>query len=69
MYHEKSLVPVFFKVSVDHLFGNVESGQINYCFRKKPAKRLSNYGSKNLYETRLSEQVYQEFIGQVTVFA
>ena len=41
VHHEKRLVPcVFFKVSVDHLFGNVESGKINYFFRRKPAKSL-----------------------------
>ena len=28
-HHEKSFVPAFFKVSVDHLFDNLESGKRN----------------------------------------
>ena len=67
MHHEKSLVPVFFKVSVYHLFGEVESRKINYCFRRKPAKSLELWIQKSV--RNLSEQVYQEFIEQVTVFA
>ena len=38
VHHEKSLVPAFFKVPVDHLFANVhcnDSGKINYCCGKK----------------------------------
>ena len=47
VHHEKSLVPEFFKVPVNHLFANVhcnDSGKINYCcgkklnFRSKPVK-------------------------------
>ena len=49
MQHEKNLVPVFFKVSIDHLFVNLESGKIEYCFGKSLEKIL-NFGSKNLYE-------------------
>ena len=49
VHHEKSLVPcVFFKVSVDHLFGNVESGKINYFFRRKPAKSLELWIQKSV---------------------
>ena len=33
-HHEKSPVPVIFKVSFDHLFDNLESGKINSCFGK-----------------------------------
>ena len=36
---------VFFKVSIDHLFDNLESGKINYCFGKSLEKVL-NFGSK-----------------------
>ena len=48
---EKRLVPTFFKVSIDHLFGNLESEKIYlvYCFGKSLEKVL-NFGSKNLYE-------------------
>ena len=45
---EKSLVPVFVKVSVDHLFRNVESGKRNNCFRKKPAKSLELWIQKSV---------------------
>ena len=58
---------MFFKVSVDHLFGNVESGKMNHFFRRKPAKSLELWIQKSV--RNLSEQVYQEFIEQVTVFA
>ena len=43
--HEKRMVPVFFKVSVDQLFDNLESGKRNYCFGKSLEKVL-NFGSK-----------------------
>ena len=45
--HVKSFVPVsvFFKVSVDHLFDNLESGKRNYCFGKS-----LEFWMKNLYE-------------------
>ena len=45
----KSLVPIFFKVSVDQLFDNPESGKRNYRFGKK-SRKILNFGSKNLYE-------------------
>ena len=32
--HKKNL-PAFFKVYIDHLFDNLESGIRNYCFGKK----------------------------------
>ena len=47
--HEKSLVPVFFKVSIAHLYVNLESGKIKYCFGESLEKVLT-FGSKNLYE-------------------
>ena len=43
--HEKTLVLAFFKVSVDHLFDNVESAKI-YCFGKKSGKSLENWLQK-----------------------
>ena len=45
--HGKSFVPAggFFKLSIDHLFRNLESGKRNYCFGKSPEKVL-NFGSK-----------------------
>ena len=47
--HEKSLVPAFFKVSIDHLFVFLVSGKKVYCFRKS-LEKVVNFGSKNLYE-------------------
>ena len=35
----------FFKLSIDHLFHNLESGKRNYCYGKSPEKVL-NFGSK-----------------------
>ena len=49
VHHEKSSVPAIFKVSTDHLFANLESGKIKYCFGKSLEKVL-NCGFKNLYE-------------------
>ena len=43
-YHEKNLVPAFFKVSTDHLFDNLMSGKKNYLFGKTLEKVL-NFGS------------------------
>ena len=37
-HHGKSFVPAsffFFKVSIDHLFDNLQAGKRNYCFGKK----------------------------------
>ena len=34
----ESLVPAFFKVSIDHLFDNRESVRINHCFGKSLEK-------------------------------
>ena len=45
----ESLVPAFFKVSIDHLCDNLESLRINYCFGKSLEKVLK-FGSKNLYQ-------------------
>ena len=36
--HEKSIVPVYFKVSVDQLFDNLESRKRTCCFRKTSGK-------------------------------
>ena len=38
-HHEKSFVPVLFKVSVDHLFDKREFGGKNYCFEEKVWKK------------------------------
>ena len=45
----KGFVSGFFKVYIDHLFDNLESGKRNYCFGKS-LEKLLNSGSKNLYE-------------------
>ena len=39
----KSFIPVFFEVSIDHLFDNLESEKVNYCFGKGLEKVL-NFG-------------------------
>ena len=50
VHHEKSLIPEFFKVSVDHLFDNLDSVKRMYCFGKKNLEKVMKFGSKNLYE-------------------
>ena len=35
----KIFVPAFFKVCINHLFDNLESGKRNYCFGKKVSKK------------------------------
>ena len=37
--HEKSIVPVYFKVSVDQLFDNLESRKRTCCFGKTSGKK------------------------------
>ena len=44
---KKSFVPAFFKVSINHLFDNLESGKRNYSFGKSLEKVL-HFGFKNL---------------------
>ena len=34
------LLPFFFKVSINHIFDNLESGKRNYCLEKKHEKSL-----------------------------
>ena len=49
---EKNFVPAFFKkkwkVCLDHLFDNLESGKINYCFGKKCGKSLELWIQKSV---------------------
>ena len=47
---KKSFVPAFFKVSIDHLFDNLESGKRNHYFGKKSLGKVLNFRCKNLYE-------------------
>ena len=47
-HHEKSFVPASFKVSIDQLFDNLESGKRNYCFGKMSWKSLE-FWIKNPY--------------------
>ena len=46
VHYEKILVPAFFKVSVDHLFDNLESVKRIYCFGKKSGKGLEIWFQK-----------------------
>ena len=48
--HEKTLVPAFFKVSVDHLFDNLESVK-KIIVLEKSLEKVLKFGSKNLYES------------------
>ena len=48
-HHEKSLVPAFFKVSINHLLLTLCLENKVYCFAKSLGK-VVNFGSKNLYE-------------------
>ena len=48
-HHEESFFPSFLKVSIDHLFDNLESGKRIIVLEKSREKFL-NFGSKNLYE-------------------
>ena len=66
-HHEKSFVPAFFTVSIDHLFDNLECEKRNYCFGKKSVKSLECWIQKsvrtlvieNFLETNLSVfQIY-----------
>ena len=52
--YEKGFVPAFFKVFINHLFDNLESGKRDYCLEKSMEKVL-NFGSKILYKPLLSE--------------
>ena len=47
MHHAKSTVPVFFKISVDHLFDKLESEKDTFVWKNKKA---FNFGFKNLYK-------------------
>ena len=46
-HHEKSFVP-FFKVSIDHLFDDLELGKRNYCFEKRSGKSLEFWIQKSV---------------------
>ena len=50
VHPEKSFVPAFFKVCIEHLFDKLESEKRNYCFGRKNPKEALNFRSKNLYE-------------------
>ena len=45
--HGKGFAPAgfFFKLSIDHLFHNLESGKRNYCFGKS-LEKVVNFGSQ-----------------------
>ena len=38
-HHEKTVVPAFLKVSIDHLFDNLESGKKELLFWEKVGKK------------------------------
>ena len=50
----------FFKVFIDHLCDNHESGNRNYCLiiilMEKSLEKVLNFGSNNLYECCLCEE-------------
>lgn len=47
-HHKKSSVFVLFKVSIGHLYDNLESGKRGYCFRKKSGKSLEFWIQKSV---------------------
>ena len=42
VHGEKSFVPAFLKICIDHLFDNLESGKRNNCFGKISAKPVNS---------------------------
>ena len=72
-HHEKSFVPAFLMVSIDHLFLNLESAKRNNCFRKKNRKTLEfriqksvrtlivNHESLVIRVSPLSTVIYQNY--------
>ena len=48
--HERSFVPAFLKVSIDHLFDNL-SLEKEIIVLEKSMEKVLNFESKNLYET------------------
>ena len=47
-HHENSFFPFFFKVSIDHLFDDLELGKRNYCFEKRSGKSLEFWIQKSV---------------------
>ena len=56
VHHERSFVSVFFGVSIDHLFDNLESGKrhprllLLLFWKNVWTEKVMNFGSKNLYK-------------------
>ena len=56
MHHERSFVPAFLGVSIDHLFDDLESGEKNprllllLFWKNVWTEKVMNFGSKNLYK-------------------
>ena len=48
VHHEKTFVPAFFKVSIDHVFDILESEKRNYCFGKQCGKSLELWIQKSV---------------------
>ena len=53
VHREKSFVLSFFKVCIDQLFDNLESGKRNYCFGKSLEKVVNLYEPCLIVVTRL----------------
>ena len=49
-HHEKSVVPAFLKVSIDHLFDNLESGKKKIIVLGKSLEKVLDFGSRHLYK-------------------
>ena len=54
----KALFLRFFKVPVNHLFDNLESGKRNYCFLEK----VLNFGSNESIQTLISTCILVDLI-------
>lgn len=55
LYSWKSLGSLFFMVSIDHLFINLKSWTINYCFEKKNGKSLEFFIKKSVRTLSLTK--------------
>ena len=60
VHPEKSFVPAFFKVCIEHLFDNLESGKKNYCFGKRSGKNLEFSVQKSLRTLYVGFLVYSD---------
>ena len=64
MHREKSFVPASFKVCIDELFDNLKLGK-EIIVLEKSLEKVSNFGSKYLYEACLILNVAYRHISSI----